>query len=343
MKTSLLVILAASTLVLGVVCWNQRRELAAQQAHLETLRATLAQQKQQLDELESTQTLLERQRRQLLDQSRELAARLEARSPTAPPEATPGTPAGPANAQPERDRGGLGGVMARVLEDPETRKLLREQQRLVLDQLYGPLMRKLQLTPEEADQFKELLLNQMGQGMELASAWFGPGAATNRTELAAQLAREQKAFDEQIRALLGENRYFQYKDYQETVGERAQLNQFRQLAGGDAALSEPQVEQLLTIMREEKRAVAAAGLPVAGSEPDEANLQLLMSEGGMEKLLQSQEEVQQRVWERAREVLSPAQLESFGQFQTNQLRMMRMGLNMARQFMAPEAAKPPAR
>ena len=49
----------------------------------------------------------------------------------------------------------------------------------------------------------------------------------------------------------------------------------------------------------------------------------------------------QRVYERAKAVLSPEQLNGFGRFQTNQLQMMRMGMTMARKFLGPDNSGAP--
>jgi hypothetical protein len=212
---------------------------------------------------------------------------------------------------------------------------------MVMDQLYAPLVKQMGLTPEEAAQFKDLLAGNMMKGAEKATSLFGGGAATNRTEMIRTLTEEQKSFDGQVREFLGESRYAQYKDYQQTVGERTQLNQFRQqAAGGENALSDQQTEQLLAIIKEEKQAVAAAtGQPLPGAGQDQANMQAMLSGEGTEKLIQTQDAINQRVYERSRQVLAPGQLESFGQFQTNHLRMMRLGMSMARKFMGTDEAQ----
>ena len=62
---------------------------------------------------------------------------------------------------------------------------------------------------------------------------------------------------------------------------------------------------------------------------------------GVDKILQNQEVIGQRVYERARTVLSDSQLAAFGKFQTNQMQMMRMGMNMARKFMSPDGGQAP--
>jgi hypothetical protein len=103
-------------------------------------------------------------------------------------------------------------------------------------------------------------------------------------------------------------------------------------------LTEDQTELLLAVIREEKLNVAAAaGHSSPAFEQNPGDVQaILEDESAADKLLQTQEVVNQRVYERARDVLSPDQLEAFARFQTNQLQVMRVGMGMARQFMVPK-------
>lgn len=215
---------------------------------------------------------------------------------------------------------------------------MRSQQRLMMDQLYGPLIKQLGLTPEEAEKFKELLLENQMSGVGKASALFGGGAGTNRAEALNAIAAAQRDFEEQMKEFLGKDRYAQYKDYQQTVGERAQLNQFKQqMAGAEQPLTDQQTEQLLAIKAEERKNLGSSiAKPSAGADRTEADLQAFLSSDAMEKLLQDQENINQRVYERARGILSPVQLEAFGQFQTNQVQTLRFGISMSRQLLAPD-------
>jgi hypothetical protein len=217
--------------------------------------------------------------------------------------------------------------------------------RMMMDQLYAPLLKQLGLTPEESAKFKDLLADNMSKATEKASSLFSGLSATNHAELASAMAADQKTFDEQVKSLLGDDRYAQYKDYQLTVGERTQLNLFRQQTGTDNPLSDQQTEQLLTLMKEEKQNASANGQTLSGLGQDQAGLQAMLSDEQAEKLLQSQQDISQRVYDRARSILSPEQMDSFGTFQTNQLQMMRLGIGMARKLMAPaktEAGAPAA-
>jgi hypothetical protein len=81
-----------------------------------------------------------------------------------------------------------------------------------------------------------------------------------------------------VQSLLGESRYNQYKEYQETLGERAQLNMFRQSNSGDNVINEAQTDQLLALMAQEKKAVqATTGNMLPGADPA-ASTQAMLSE-----------------------------------------------------------------
>jgi hypothetical protein len=116
-----------------------------------------------------------------------------------------------------------------------------------------------------------------------------------------------------------------------------QLNAFKQQAGNDFPLNDQQTEALLTFMKEEKKnAAATTGLPLGDANKDSANLQAMLSDDKVNELLQARDALGQRVYDRARTILSPHQLDCFGKFQTNQLQMMRVGMSMARKMFAPD-------
>jgi hypothetical protein len=338
MNKTLILLFTTATLALAVVCIVQWQKRDAQKAELTSLRSEVEQKAREVAELEAAQKLIAKQRHESLEQASDLAGKLQAqRLATAKAAAKAAAASATADGRKSgKGKGGFGDAFAKMFKDPEMMKMIREQQRTMMDSLYSPLVKKLNLTPEEAAQFKDLLADNTMKGTSKATSLLGGDSSTNRTELLNAMSAEQKNFDQQVREFLGESRYAEYKDYQQTVGERMQLNQFRmQNAGSESALTDQQTEQLLAFMREEKQAVAAAtGLPLPESGHDAVSLQAMLSDGGTEKLFQAQETTSQRVYERAREILSSEQLGSFGKFQTNQLQMMRMGMNMARKFMA---------
>jgi len=67
-----------------------------------------------------------------------------------------------------------------------------------------------------------------------------------------------------------------------------------------------------------------------------------MSDDKVDQFMDAQGTINQRVYDRARTILSPDQLATLGRFQTNQLQMMRMGMGMVKQMFGPGDANPPA-
>jgi hypothetical protein len=230
-------------------------------------------------------------------------------------------------------------MLSKMMQDPETKKMLREQQRTTIDQLYSPLVKQLAMTPEESDKLKDLLADQTMQGSALL---FGNQGSSKAKDLVASATASQLDLDNKVKELLGDDRYAQFKDYQLTVGERMQLNQFKQMTT-ENPVTDQQAERLLAIIGEEKKNLTGPnGEALAGfSSNSKASLSAMMSDDSMEKLLQAQTEVNDRVYQRANEVLSPDQLAAFGKFQTNQTALMRVGVTMARKMFGSDASGSP--
>ncbi len=349
MKSTLTLFLAVTTTTLAVVCLVQSRKSTRQQTQLVSLRAELDEKAQRIESLESSGKRAKRQVHDLLRQNEDLTAQAQARqqaeaqSVAAPPTnlpdqaASPDTPSPPSEPGKEgEEKNGFGNFLSKIMQDPQAKKFIHDQQRMMMDQLYAPLVKQMALTPEESGKFKDLLADNMMKGAEKASSLIGGASSSNHTEAVTALSTEQKSFNDEVKALLGEERYAFYKDYQQTVGERMQLSQFKQMAGAENSLSDQQTEQLLSIMREEKQGVTAVtGQSFLGAGQGQSNLQAMLSSEQLDKLLEEQDTVNQRVYQRASQVLAPDQLASFGKFQTNQLQMMRMGMTMARKFFGP--------
>jgi len=340
MKSTLTLFLAVATITLGVVCVMQTRKFAGQQTQLVTLRTELDDKAQQVETLQASQKRSDQQRHELMSQAEEMAAQLtahQAAETNAMVVAMPSPPPVSNGEKSDDGKGGFGKMLSKMMQDPDTRKFIHDQQRMMMDQMYAPLVKQMGMTPDEATKFKDLLADNTMKGAEAATSLMGGGASTNRTEAMASLTAGQKTLDEQLKAMLGDDRYAQYKDYQETVGERTLLNQFKLQAGSDYNLNDQQTEAMLTFMKEEQKSVAATtGLPLGETDKDPAKLQALFSGDKVDQLIAAQDTVGQRVYERARTILSPDQLDTWGKYQTNRMQMMRMGMNMAKKMFAPD-------
>jgi hypothetical protein len=332
MKSTAAFILAVAAATLVVVCVVQARKAGSQQVQLASLKTELDTKSQQAEEAQAARQRAEQQRDALAIPAEETAPQVRTPSPVV----ANVTATGPARlvtiAEPEQpapEKSGLVKMMSQMMQDPASRDFLRTQQRTMMDQLYAPLIKRMGLTPEEADQFKNMQTDHM---MEMAGKTFSMlGGAAGKTGAAGanDVMAEQKSFDEQVKAFLGDDRFGQYQQYQETSAQRMQLNAYKLQAGSDYTLTEPQTEALLNAMKEEqKNAAKSSGLPVGDMDKDPSKLQAMFADGKMDQLMQAQETVNQRVYDRARSILSAEQLEGFGRFETNQLAMMRASMGM---------------
>ena len=345
MKTILIWFLAATTVTLAAVCVIQTQKFSGQQQQLAAVRAEEEAKTQQIEDLQAAQKQFDKQRRELMSQANDLATQLQARQlaatnvvveqPSNPP------PTAAAAAKPDSEKGGFGQMLSKLMKDPSTRDMIRSQQKLVMDQMYAPLLKKLNLTPEEAAQFKDMLSENAMKAADKATSLMGGLDSTNNADAIKGLTAEQKSFEDQVKAFLGDDRSAQYKDYQETAGERALLNQFKML-GNDWNMNDQQTEALLGFMKEEQKRVASdTGLPLGQTDNDPSKLQGLFADGKIDALLQAQDTVAQRVYERARTILSPDQMDTLGRYQTNRMQMMRMGMNMMRGMFGSGQSGPP--
>jgi hypothetical protein len=339
----LTLLLGLAVLTLGALWLVQSRKAADEAGQAASLRAELASNVAKLNASQSSEELANERVQTLLERTDELSRQLQAQLQATTSAEMARTNARianeavketiPGSASTNQENTGFGDLLSKMMQDPTAKKFLRDQQRMMVDQLYSPLVKEMALSGEESARFKDLLADTMMKNTEKASSLLG-GTSSNRTEAVKSLAEEQTGSEADLKAFLGESRYAMYQDYQLTVGERAQLNQFKQMATSENPISDAQVEQLLAIMKQEKQGMAATtGQSFSGSAKDPAQLQAMLSNGEFEKMLQSQEAVNQRVLERANQVLTGDQMEVFGRFQTNQLQMMRFGMSMARKLL----------
>jgi len=121
-----------------------------------------------------------------------------------------------------------------------------------------------------------------------------------------------------------------------------QLSQ--QLASSPNPLTDDQSRQLLEIMKAEKKNTTPVfGEPGADGSANMANWQAMLSEERMNEFFKQREEIDQRVLERSKAVLTPEQLTAFATHQANQLQMQRLGMSMAAKMFGtqkPEDATP---
>ena len=144
----------------------------------------------------------------------------------------------------------MGKALSKMMSDPAMKEMMRSQQKTMINTMYGSLFKELNLSPEEKQKFSELLLDQQMKTMEAGMGIFEEGGLTNVTQ---GVQAQQKESEEQLKALLGEERFTQYQEYQKTLGDRVQIDQLRQqMETAGTPVQEAQLRQLLALTKEER-------------------------------------------------------------------------------------------
>ena len=343
MQKTLIGLLSVAVVVLALACAWQAKRLRQAEAQSGATAESLATQTgaheaqaQRIQELERGNARLEKQVAQFASVTTSLRTNESALRSNANALAERIKAAG-ADAEGDGKGAVWGDMIGKMMKDPAMREMMREQQKAMINMMYGGLFKELNLSPEEKDKFKELLTeSQMGK-VAAAQGLLG-GQQDEATTAAAKqaVADAKKQADADIKALLGEGRYAQYEDYQKNVGERMQLDQLKnQLAGENVPLRDEQNAQLLQIMKEEKLALP----PAISTEQSEMPSKDTFTAQKMDEQLKWMEQYNQRVGERAKSVLTPEQFINYQKFQEQQASMQKLGMQMARQMFGGEKGK----
>lgn len=159
------------------------------------------------------------------------------------------------NRRGRRGQNGPGGRgpngLATLLEQPAMQKLVAMQQKAQLDGRYAALFKNLNLSPEQLEKFKTLLVERQTaiQDVLAAARTEGINPGEDREALRKMIASTQAEVDNNIKSMLGDEAYAKYQNYQETGSQRNTVNQLQQsLSYTNTPLTDAQAEQLVQIL-----------------------------------------------------------------------------------------------
>jgi hypothetical protein len=223
---------------------------------------------------------------------------------------------------------GMGDMLGKMMKDPAMREMVRGQQKVAINQMYAGMFKELNLTPEEKEKMTSLLTDAQMRNVESAQGLFGKADEAAAEETRKNIEEGKNQTDAELKAMLGDERFAKYEEYQKNLGERMQLDQLKtNLETANLPLQEQQSAQLLQIMKEEKAAVP----PVIPSDntPLGKNMKELMTQENIKKQMHWMEDYNRRLLERANGVLTPEQMKQYKEFQDQQFNLQKFGLKMA--------------
>jgi len=207
-----------------------------------------------------------------------------------------------------------GNGMAEMFKDPAMRELLRTEMTTTMKSQYAPLVKQLNLSPEQAGRFYQLMIDKSMIGMDaLQSGNFNPD----------DIRASAQSMEADLQSLLGDAGMAHYKEFTENIGNQEMLTTMTQ-DFADNPLTATQQQQLLQAMKTAQQSVMANS-PVDLSQANPSN-KLAM----MEQALQLEKQINQNVLQQAGAFLSPDQLQTLASWQSNRTAMLKIGTAVIR-------------
>jgi hypothetical protein len=216
--------------------------------------------------------------------------------------------------------------LAVMMKDPATKEMIRSQQKMMLNRQYGALTRYLNLPADKQSALQALLLERQMALVDSSMAMMG-GSADERKKATEDIKATKDEYDKKIRDLLGPQDFDTFHEYEQTIGERTQVQLFKDTLTSDLALTDRQEYDLVYAMYDERKALPPSSL-LKNQNADPSQL----TEASIHEALQQMEELQKRYAQRAAGILTPAQLERFTEWQEQISAMQAAGLKMALQM-----------
>jgi hypothetical protein len=304
LKSTLLVLLALTTVGGGVLAWQQTRALAA-------LRD--AQSKSSDNDRASLEKRLVDAEHRAHDLQNQLDA-LQAR--TGNEDVPPDDPQAVADNGGRRGRNGrMRGPEAfqSMMNDPKVAQLMNNREKLMLDSSYAALFKSLtqgangtNMTPEQLDAFKNLLVEKQNTLRDVMMTARAQGI-TDRSEINQLEKTAQADVDAQLQSTLGDAGYQQYQEYEKTLPQRNLVNQLSQsLSYTSTPLNDSQSQQLIQILADNSKS------------PSNSQIRNALGFGGGPGGFGGGVTISDAAVTQAQNVLSPAQLQALTILQAQQ-------------------------
>ena len=225
-------------------------------------------------------------------------------------------------------------AVSKAVTDPDTRKALRDQQKMGMTALYSDLAKRLNLTPDQAGQLNDLLADHIMDSIDLITQALHD--KDTRGQIDQLFAAQDSALRDQLQTLVGPDGVAQYLDYTKNLGSTLTAAQFAgSLTGDPAAVAEKKSQLLQAMQQATQSTLAAAGLPADYQTVPMLNFANIASEGQAAQSLELMDSIYAQVAARASTFLSADELNKFQEFRTNAIQRSQTMLLVNRKMMAP--------
>jgi hypothetical protein len=195
-----------------------------------------------------------------------------------------------------------------------------QQATAILERLYAPLVKKLNLTSEQSKRFYQVILDNKQKGQAQMADLL---RHEDLSRMAQTVANLQQEADASLLVLLGAANFARYQEYQTGIGDRSLLERTKD-DFAECPLTEEQQHRLLLAMAAGQKAVGntAGGSHAGFSVADTIEV--------MNEKLGRQESIDQHILQQAAGFLSPTQLKILSSTQARMMAGRKNGYAKAR-------------
>ena len=245
----------------------------------------------------------------------------------------------PAAADPAKDKnpfGKLSKAMEKMMTSEAGKEAMKQGSKGMVEAISKELLELMDLDPEAKKAFLSALtdaqMEQQALGMKMLSA--GKMTKEEREALSKDLKDKHEAHEAKIKEILGNDEKFsQYKQYQDSMPERQQLGGMKdRFSAANAPMSEEQEQQIMDVMYSERKNMKW--------DHDYADQQDInpekFTDASIARYEAQSKEYDQRMEARLQGTFSEPQMEAFREQRNMQHTMESMGLNFAKAMFGEE-------
>lgn len=210
-----------------------------------------------------------------------------------------------------------------IRSDPYYIKMKRDVITRQLDEVYEPLFNKLNISEEDFNKFKDMVLEATMELESLRSSYRAASSAEEKEELNQQSKEIVEKHNIKISELFGEINNEIYNAYENRRLERRNLSQFIKSLSPDNKLNEEQREALIDSMYEAREtANSEMGTVTNNSSSSE------LTEETIAQRINKQALVNERYVDASSSIMTPEQIEQYKAYLKQQLEMQESSLKM---------------
>lgn len=328
MKNVIIGILLVASIALGGLLIQKNISATTQEAELARARKELAELRSSLTEAEENAARISAKLESVNQQaftSAAAASRLSHALSNQPAMKTDGA----TNAKPSNP-------LAEMFKNPEMRDMIKKQQRAVmstmLDKNYAEFFKSMNLTSEQAETMKGLILDKMLSGAETGMEMMsGEMDADKRAELSKRMKEANEATNAKLKELLGEENYASYEKYEKSMPDRNAVSQFKGQLNDATRMNDDQERALIAAMGEERQGFKFT-TDFSNQQDFSEDTMSKFTDERVDIFFQEQTQLNERYLARAESVLTPEQFAAYKKSLITQTDMMKMGMKMAAQM-----------